>query len=224
MFNGRPDIGNQLWLQDDSSLSSDSVDSINQMHTKRFRHNQTEQINAAIARMAGNQYPNQSQQVPVASMAPNSAYNAARAEFHQHDETSLVNSTTKDGMETAFHRESKTYHGGKSFPYPTHITSHMTCQMMHHQMHKLINASAIIAFQRRKPKKNLKRETFLIVFLIFLIKLNLILQNRNLSNTFWTMLEKKCLEMTIKHFFLITLIRIMISICKSNVAKTFKTC
>ena len=79
MFNGRPDKGNQLWLQDDSSLSSDSADSINQMHTKRFRLNQTEQMNAVIARMAANQYANQSQQVPVASMVLNPAYNMGRA-------------------------------------------------------------------------------------------------------------------------------------------------
>ena len=151
MFNPRRDKG-KPWLQDDSSLSSDSEESNNNLlrQQKRFRHNQTEQMNAAMARMASNQAYNQPNPMAVVSMPTNPPYGGVHAQFH-HEETSLVNSKTGDGLETGFHRESKYSHAGRPFSGPSHVGTQMSGEMLH-QMQNFNKRERKYSVPKKKQK------------------------------------------------------------------------
>ena len=150
MYNSRRDKS-KPWLQDDSLLSSEDSDDNNNTllrQQKRFRLNQTEQMNAAMARMAANQAYTQPEAMAVATMPSmalsnmpsNTPYTGAgHAEFH-HEETSqrsLVNSKTGDGLETGFYRQSKSSHAGRPFSSPSHVGGQMMAAQMLQQMQKV---------------------------------------------------------------------------------------
>ena len=159
MFNARRDKA-KPWLQDDSSLSDDSNDSNNNLlrQQKRFRHNQTEDINAAMARMAANQAYNPPNPISVASIPTNPPYGGVHhAQFHD-EETSLVNSKTGDGLETGYHRESKYSHAGRPFPGTSHIATQISGDMLHHQLQNLNKRER--KYSVAKKNRNLKQLVF----------------------------------------------------------------
>ena len=154
MFNAslKLETDRNLWLRDDSSLSSDSSDD-NKLNAKRFRrgHQQT------MAQLAHEASMGNAMRLPNGGRLPSGNPTCGHTEYHHREDISLVNSTkTGDGLETDFYREKKLSHAGRPFSDPSHMNGQGITQVMHQQMQMMNNNKR--QFEYGVPKNTHKKQ------------------------------------------------------------------